>query len=316
MSIALIVILSILGLFFLLTFFSSFFTVNQTEVAVITRFGKFHKISTAGLNFKNPWIDKIYCHISLPNSTEEVKFTAVTVDQANVQFSTLVLFAVTDSSSESIQKAAFKFEDDKDFKLALTKTIEGNIRSYISTKKQSEILQIKSEILDHVQLQIKSSLQDWGHKLIDLQITDISFDQAITDSMAKVVASSNLRAAAENEGAALLITKTKAAEAEAKFITISAQAEADASKLRGQGVAAYRKAMAEGLKDAMDSLGNANGTTAETMILMSMYCEMINKSVENGKGNMIILDASAGGANTALNKLIGAQLGGLPGNQS
>ena len=43
--------------------------------------------------------------------------------------------------------------------------------------------------------------------LFDLQINDITFDQAIADSMSKVVASNNLKAAAENEGQALLITK-------------------------------------------------------------------------------------------------------------
>ena len=54
-------------------------------------------------------------------------------------------------------------------------------------------------------------------------------------SMAKVVASNNLKAAAENEGQALLITKTKAAEAEGNAIKISAEAEKTASQLRGQG---------------------------------------------------------------------------------
>jgi regulator of protease activity HflC (stomatin/prohibitin superfamily) len=44
-------------------------------------------------------------------------------------------------------------------------------------------------------------------------------------SMSRVVASNNLKAAAENEGQALLITKTKAAEAEGNAIKISAEAE-------------------------------------------------------------------------------------------
>ena len=59
--------------------------------------------------------------------------------------------------------------------------------------------------------------------------------KAIIESMSKVVASNNLKAAAENEGQALLITKTKAAEAEGNAIKISAEAEREAARLRGQG---------------------------------------------------------------------------------
>lgn len=299
-----IIVICIIAFVLLIYIFRSFYTVRQAEVAVITRFGKFLKISTAGLNFKNPIIDGIYSIVSLQNQTEEVNFNAVTSDQANVQFATMILYSVSDSELETIKKVAFKFTTAKDFILALTKTIEGNIRSYISTRKQAEILQIKSEIVDHVKEQLKESLSDWGYQLIDLQITDISFDKVITDSMAKVVASANLRAAAENEGAALLITKTKQAEAEAQFITISAKAEADANKLKGEGVANYRKAMAEGLKESLDSLGK-DTQTAEIMIMLSMWTEMITRAVEAGKDNMIILDASAGGFQSSVNKLIG-----------
>jgi oxygen-independent coproporphyrinogen-3 oxidase len=61
-------------------------------------------------------------------------------------------------------------------------------------------------------------------------MNDVSFDPEIIQSMAKVVASSNLRAAAENEGQALLITKTKQAEAEGRAIQIAAEAEKQAAQ--------------------------------------------------------------------------------------
>lgn len=72
--------------------------------------------------------------------------------------------------------------------------------------------------------------------MIDLQLNDINFDEEVMRSMAKVVASNNLKAAAENEGQALLITRTKAAEAEGNFIKISALAKKEASKLKGEGI--------------------------------------------------------------------------------
>ena len=75
-------------------------------------------------------------------------------------------------------------------------------------------------IVEAVKEQLDITLEEWGYHLIDLQLNDITFDEEVMRSMAKVVASNNLRSAAENEGQALLITRTKAAEAEGNFIKI------------------------------------------------------------------------------------------------
>jgi len=139
-----------------------------------------------------------------------------------------------DQDDETIQKVAFKFLVKKDLMQALIRTIEGSIRAFVASKKQAEVLASRKEIVDFVKDQIDHTLSTWGYHLQDLQINDITFDQAIIESMSKVVASNNLKAAAENEGQALLITRTKAAEAEGNFIKISAQAEKDASRLKGR----------------------------------------------------------------------------------
>ena len=81
-------------------------------------------------------------------------------------------------------------------------------------------------------------------------MNDITFDEVITRSMAQVVASNNLRAAATNQGEALLIRKTKEAEAEGTAIRIAAQAERQAAQLRGQGVALFREEVARGMSAA------------------------------------------------------------------
>lgn len=113
---------------------------------------------------------------------------------------------------------------------ALIRTVEGSIRAFVATKRQAEILLLRREIVEFVKNQIDHSLEDWGYHLQDLQINDITFDQQIMDSMSRVVASNNLKAAAENEGQALLITKTKGAEAEGNAIKIAAEAEREAAR--------------------------------------------------------------------------------------
>jgi regulator of protease activity HflC (stomatin/prohibitin superfamily) len=173
----------------------------------------------------------------------------------------------------------------------------------VATKKQAEILLLRREIVEFVKDQIDKSLEEWGYHLQDLQINDITFDQVIMESMSKVVASNNLKAAAENEGQALLITKTKAAEAEGNAIKISAEAEKEAARLRGQGVALFREEVAKGMSEAADQMKRANLDI--NVILFSMWTEAIKNFAEYGKGNVIFLDGSTEGMEKTMQQILG-----------
>lgn len=276
-----------------LIFFSFLFTINQGYVGVITMFGKYRRVAHPGLNLKIPLLETVYRKVSIQNRSVELEFQAVTNDQANVYFKSMLLYSVQNSEEETIKKVAFKFYADKDLMQALIRTIEGNIRSFVATKKQAEILALRKEIVEYVKAEIDHTLETWGYHLQDLQINDITFDKMILDSMSKVVASNNLKAAAENEGQALLITKTKSAEAEGNAIKISAEAEKEAARLRGQGVALFRQEVARGMTEAAEQMKQANLDT--NVILFSMWTEAIKNFAEYGKGNVIFLDGSPDG---------------------
>jgi len=282
--------------------FSGLVTVNQGTIAVVTMFGKYQRILRPGLNFKVPVFEQIYRRISTQNRSVELEFQAVTLDQANVYFKAMLLYAVQNADEETIKKVAFKFISDKDLMQALVRTIEGSIRAFVATKRQAEILGLRKDIVEYVKDQIDHTLEEWGYHLQDLQINDITFDQAIMDSMSKVVASNNLKAAAENEGQALLITKTKAAEAEGNAIKIAAEAEREAARLRGQGVALFREEVARGMSQAAEQMKQANLDT--NVILFSMWTEAIKNFAEVGKGNIIFLDGSPEGMENQMRQIM------------
>lgn len=291
----------ILLVLILLILFLGLVTVGQGTVAVVTMFGKYRRVLHAGLNFKIPFLEIISKRISTQNRSVELEFQAVTIDQANVYFKSMLLYSVVNQEEETIKNVAFKFISDKDFMQALVRTIEGNIRAYVATRKQTEILSLRRDIVQDVKEQVDSVLEGWGFHLLDLQINDITFDQAIIESMSKVVASNNLKAAAENEGQALLITKTKAAEAEGNSIKISASAEREAAMLRGQGVALFREEVAKGMTAAADQMKQANLDT--NVILFSMWTEAIKYFAETSKGNVIFLDGSAEGMDKTMKQI-------------
>ena len=280
----------------------SFVAVQQGTVAVITVFGKYKRILTPGLSMKIPLIEKVYRKISIQNRSAELGFQAVTIDQANVNFTAMLLYAVVNQSEETIKNVAFKFVDDKNLMQALVRSIEGSVRAFVATKKQSEVLSLRRDIVEAVKEQLDVMLEEWGYHLIDLQLNDITFDEEVMRSMAKVVASNNLKAAAENEGQALLITRTKAAEAEGNFIKISAQAEKEAARLKGEGIALFRQEVAKGMAGAAKEMEEAK--LDSSLILFSMWTEAVKNFAQEGKGNVIFLDGSIEGMDKTMKQMM------------
>ncbi|GAB3584021.1 SPFH domain-containing protein [Hymenobacter daeguensis] len=296
--------LLLLGLI-VLTLFLCYVIVPQGTVAVITIFGKYRRIMLPGLNFKLPFIETVYKRISIQNRSLELNFQAITVDQANVNFKAMLVYAAFDQSEEAIKNVAFKFVDEMSLMQALVRTVEGSIRAFVATQRQAAVLSLRGEIVLHVKDQLDATLESWGYHLIDLQLNDIAFDEEIMRSMAKVVASNNLKAAAENEGQALLITKTKAAEAEGNAIKIAAEAEKIAAQLRGQGVALFREEVTKGLAHAVEEMSKNN--LDPSMVYFSMWTEAIKHFAEQGKGNVIFLDGSNEGMNKSMEQLMAMQ---------
>lgn len=293
---------TILIIAIVLLIWDGFKVVQQGKVAVLTIFGKFSRVLHPGLNLKIPFIERVFRVISIQNRSVELGFQAITADQANVNFTAMLLYTVLDQREETIKNVAFKFIDEKSFMQALVRSVEGSVRSFVATKKQAEILSLRREIVEAVKLQLDKTLEEWGYHLIDLQINDITFDEEVMRSMAKVVASNNLKLAAENEGQALLITKTKAAEAEGNAIKISAEAEKEAAQLRGQGIALFRQEVAKGMAIAAQQMEEAK--LDASLILFSMWTEAVKNFAEQGKGNVIFLDGSTEGMEKTLKQLM------------
>ena len=296
----------IIAFFAVIVFFSSFVTVKQGTIAVVTVFGKYRRILKPGLNLKLPLIEQIYSRISIQNRSVELEFQAVTLDQANVYFKAMLLYSVLDQGEETIKNVAFKFVDERNLMQALIRTIEGSIRAYVATKKQADVLILRKDIVEHVKEQLDNILETWGYHLQDLQLNDITFDDAVMKSMSQVVASNNLKAAAENEGQALLITKTKAAEAEGNAIKIAAEAERQAAQLRGQGIALFREEVAKGMTAAAKQMKSAHMDTS--VILFTMWTESVKHFAEHSQGNVIFLDGSTEGMERTMKEVMALNL--------
>src|SRR6185437_3522814 len=90
--------LAILCIFVLIVAFNSFFTVEQASAAIVQRFGKFKCVATSGLNFKNPFTDKVVARLSLKVQQFDTNVEAKTKD---VTYLNAAVHSVQDSSGQS-----------------------------------------------------------------------------------------------------------------------------------------------------------------------------------------------------------------------
>jgi prepilin-type processing-associated H-X9-DG protein len=299
------ILLIVAGVILLLWVITGLRQVAQGSVAVTTVFGKYKRTLRPGLSVVTPFVERIYRRISVQNRAVELQFQAITQDQANVYFTAMMVYSVFNESEDTIKNVAFKFVSEKDFLTALVRSVEGSTRGFVASMKQAEILGLRGEIVKEVKENLDLTLEGWGYHLMDLQLNDITFDQAITTSMAQVVASNNLKAAATNEGDALLIRRTKEAEAEGTAIRIAAEAERTAAQLRGQGVALFREEVSRGLAQATRELERNDADSS--LILFSMWTETIRELAEKGRGNVLFLDGSPDGMTKQMKDLMAMQ---------
>ena len=287
-------------------FIKSLRSVEQGTICVVTMFGKYRRLLYPGLNLVVPFVEKVKTTISVQNRSMELTFQAITQDQANVYFKAMLLYSVLDQRESTIVNVAFKFIDESAFHQTMVRTVEGAVRSFVATKRQTEILALRGEIVSSVKEHLDTSLESWGYHLADLQMNDIVFDGPVMESMARVVASQNLLSAAENEGRALLVTKTRQAEAEGNAIRISAEADRVAQKLRGEGIALFREEAGRGMSVAVKEMEAAG--MDPSLILFQMWTESLKHVAENGRGNVIFLDGSPQGMERTMQQMSALQL--------
>ena len=114
-------------------------TVAQGNVAVVTMFGRYRRLLYPGLNIVIPVVESVQRVISVQNRSVELAFQAITQDQANVYFTAMLLYSVLDQEERTILNVAFKFVDEPSFAQALSRTVEGAVRSFWATTTQAEI---------------------------------------------------------------------------------------------------------------------------------------------------------------------------------
>jgi regulator of protease activity HflC (stomatin/prohibitin superfamily) len=271
-------------IFFLIIFFSAFFTVEQQTVSIIERFGKFKRASTAGLNIKIPFIESNAGILSLRIQQLDITVETKTKDNVFVKVVVSVQYNVVASK---IYDAFYKLTNAQK---QIESFVFDVIRAEVPKMTLDDVFEKKDNIANAVKNELAELMSDFGYDILKSLVTNIDPDERVKAAMNEINEQQRLRMAAQEKGEAEKILRVKKAEA-----------EAESMHLQGIGVSNQRKAIIEGLKESIQEFQQGiNGISAEevmSLVLTIQYYDTLREIGANNKSNSIFLPHTPAGQN-------------------
>ncbi|HEX4005287.1 MAG TPA: SPFH domain-containing protein [Acidobacteriaceae bacterium] len=289
-TVALLIVLGILAIFFLVTVFKTMYTVRTYTAGIVERWGKFNRVAQPGLHVLLPW-------------AESVRFIDLQINQADVSVETKTKDNVFVTIPVSVQ---YQVLPDKVYeayyKLSLPqKQIESyvfnSILGHVPTLTLDEAFEQQAQISAAVKKELDDVMREFGFNILKALVTDIVPDAKVKSAMNDINAAQREQTAAQARGEADKILKVKQAEA-----------EAESKALQGEGVARQRQAIIQGLQASVEQFKTAvEGSTARdvmSMVLLTQYFDTLRDIGTAGKSNTILLPNHPGAVNDLMSQIV------------
>lgn len=251
--------------------FGSFYTVDEGERGVVTRYGKIVNVSQPGLGFKLPLLDsvtkisiqdhvEIYSDMEAYSRDQQPAIMRVSVSYRLLADQVADVYRVYGDRRGVIDRLVSRKVMEE------TKTVFGGFNAESAIRERGRL---NAEFREAIQSSVEGPIL-----ILGVQIEDISFSKAyersVEERMLAEVAVQREKQNLEREKVQADIVRTQAL-ADADKVRFAAQAEADAIRARGNAEAEAITARAEALKNnaALIELVKAerwNGSLPTTML--------------------------------------------------
>ena len=223
-------VLLILLVIILIIAFKSIKIVRQSEVYVIERLGKFHKIADAGLTIIVPFFDRVRSVVSLKQQTMDIPPQGViTKDNVTITIDTVVFYQVTDPA-----KAVYEIQ-------SLKKGIEylsiTTIRDIVGKMDLDETFSSRDGINTQLRAILDEATDRWGCKIDRVEVKDINPPADIRDAMEKQMNAERNKRALILEAEAQKQSAVTIAEGNKQAAILTAEADKEAQIRRAAGEA-------------------------------------------------------------------------------
>ena len=260
--------------------------VRQSEVYIIERLGKFHKIADAGLTIIIPFVDHVRSIVSLKQQTLDVApQEVITKDNVTITINTVVFYRIMDPA-----KAVYEIQSLKKGIEYLSVT---SIRDLVGKMDLDSTFSSRDTINDKLRSMLDEATNIWGCSIDRVEVQDITPPPDIRDAMEKQMnAERNKRAAilqAEGERQAAVLK----AQGEKEAAILQADADRESKIRRAIGEAEAIRKVAEAKADEVKLVYGAMMKANPNETLVQLKSLEALKDVANGEANKVFIPFEA-----------------------
>ncbi|WP_448561943.1 SPFH domain-containing protein [Trichothermofontia sp.] len=158
--------------------YSSIRIINQGNRALVERLGRYHRTLGPGLNFIVPLIDKIVYQDTDREQVLDVKpQQAITKDNVSLKADAVIYWRIFD-----LEQSFYAIDDIREAINTLVLTI---LRSEIANQNFEETLSSRQEINQKLLKQLDEATENWGVKVMRVEVKTIEPTAEVLESMQK-----------------------------------------------------------------------------------------------------------------------------------
>ena len=278
--------------------------VQQAEVVIVERLGKFDRILESGFNFIIPIIEapraidwkvsqKGFDGMTYSVVQKRTKIdlreavydfprqNVITKDNVTISINALIFFQIFEPKS-----AVYEIQNLPESIEKLTQT---TLRNLVGKLDLDETLVSRDKINEELRAILDEKTNKWGVKINGVELQDINPPTDIQTAMEKQMKAERDRRAAILEAEGLKKSAILKAEGEKEAAINRAEGDKQANILRAEGIAQARILEADGEKEAIGRIINAladKGQPDKYLIAMK-YLETM-KSITSGQNNKVV----------------------------
>lgn len=258
------------------------YIVPQQNVAIIERLGKFNRTAAAGLHLRIPFIERIAARVDLRTRQEEFAIDAKTKDNVTVTMSIAAQYRVSTApgmrpDQSGVWRSYYMLANPV---AQMRSYLIDALRSSVPQYTLDEVFDKKDAIASDVNQTVSELMVAYGFDVVSTLITSIDLPPDVEQSMNRINSAQREKEAAQS-----------LAEAERIKVVTEARARAEAMEQAGIGIAAQRKAIADGISESLSVIRDSGVSAAEAnqLFIFTQWTDMMTEFARNGRMSTVVL---------------------------
>ena len=238
------VVTGISALMLVVIFLMTYFTVDQNELTVVTRFGQLSYVADPGLHFKMPFVNSTYDYrTDIQDLQPKDSVNTYTIDNQEVDIRYTLFYRIPPKQVEYI------FTNNRDYRERMASMTTDRLKAAMGQVNVQSVAEKRGEIRDSIKATLTRDARPLGIEVTDFQLTDLQYTK---DFRAAVSA-----AAVQKANIETVEYQRQQAEKFALTAKIKAEGEANAKRAEAAGLADARLLQATAEAKAIEIQGEA-----------------------------------------------------------